>query len=84
MNKITILTALLVIATGCSQKTTSIKKECQEIERKMLDLKQAKSLNLTAKVVNTVGNGYPYGQSSKVIEQRIKVLSMKLESCQRN
>ena len=81
MNKIIILTTLLVIITGCSQKTTSLKKECQEIERKMLDLKQEKSLNLTAKVVNTIGNGYPYGQSSKEIEQRIKVLNMELESC---
>jgi len=83
MNKIIMLMSLLVIVIGCSQKTTSLKKECQEIERKMLDLKQEKSLNLTAKVANTVANGYPYGQSSKVIEQRIKVLSMELEACQR-
>ncbi len=83
MNKIIILTILAVLSTGCSQKTTSIKKECQEIERKMLDLKQEKSLNLTAKVVNIVVNGYPYGKSSKSIDQRIKVLNMELESCQR-
>ena len=83
MNKITTLIALLITINGCSQKTTSLTKECQEIERKMLDLKQEKSLNLTAKVANTVANGYPYGQSSKGIEQRIKVLSMELESCQR-
>ena len=83
MNKLTTLIVLLITINGCSQKTTSLTKECQEIERKMLDLKQEKSLNFTAKVANTVANGYPYGQSSKVIEQRIKVLSMELESCQR-
>ena len=83
MNKIIILTTLLVIITGCSQKTTSVKKECQEIERKMLDLKQEKSLNLTAKVVNAVANGYPYGKSTKELEQRIKVLNMELEACHR-
>jgi len=83
MDKLTILMIFLVIVTGCSQKTTSIKKECQEIERKMLDLKQGKNLNLTAKIVNTVANGYPYGKSSKELEQRIKVLNMELESCHR-
>ena len=83
MKKPTILITLLMIMNGCSQKVTSLKKECQAIERKMLDLKQEKSLNLTAKVLNTVAHGYPYGQSSKGIEQRIKVLSMELETCKR-
>ena len=81
MNKIISLIALLFIATGCSQKTKSVTPECQSIERKMLDLKQEKNLNLTAKVAHTLVNGYPYGQSSKEIEQKIQILNMELETC---
>ena len=83
MSKIIVMGILMVLIEGCSQKTTSVSKECQNIERKMLELKQEKNLNLTAKVVNTVVNGYPYGQSSKGIAQRIQILNMELETCRR-
>ena len=82
MNKI-IFVGMVFLLNSCSQKITSTLKECQNIERKMLDLKQEKSLNLTAKVVNAVANGYPYGKSTKELEQRIKVLNMELEACHR-
>ena len=83
MKKITLLIILLIFVNGCSQKITSANLKCQNIEREMLDLKQEKSLKLTAKVVNSIVNGYPYGQSTKEIEQKIKILSMELELCQR-
>ena len=73
----------MIFLFGCSQKVDSVSAECQNIERKMLDLEQKKSLNLTAKVVSTMAIGYPYGQSSKDLEQKIKVLAMKLKECQR-
>jgi len=83
MKKIILLITLISLFNGCSQKITSLTPKCQNIERKMLDLKQEKNLNLTAKVANTVTNGYPYGQSSKEIEQKIQILNMELEECKR-
>ena len=83
MKKIVLLMTLIIFVNGCSQKTVSANSKCQVIERKLLDLKQEKSLNFTAKVASTLANGYPYGKSSKKLEQRIKILTMELESCQR-
>jgi len=83
MNKIILVSSLIILVNGCSQKTTSVKKECQDIERKMLNLKQEKNINLTAKIANTVTTGYPYGKSSKELEQKIKVLSMELDACKK-
>jgi PBP1b-binding outer membrane lipoprotein LpoB len=83
MNKVTRLVMVVFLLSGCSQKVRSVNTECQDIEREMLELMQKKNLNLTAKVVSVMANGYPYGQSSKVLEQKIKVLNMKLQSCQK-
>jgi len=83
MKKTTLVAIFLIFISGCSQKITSVNEECQKIEHKLLDLKQEKTLNLTAKVLHTLSDGYPYGQSSKKLEQRIKILNMELESCQR-
>ena len=83
MSKIILLGSLLILVNGCSSKTTSINPKCKKIEQNMLDLEKEKRLNLTYKVVNTVVDGYPYGESSKNIEQRIKILKMKLDECKK-
>ena len=64
-------------------KAKSATKEYQSIEQKMLNLTQKKHLNLTAKVTRTLLNGYHYTQNTKILEQQIKVLNMKLKECQR-
>jgi hypothetical protein len=74
---------LIILVNGCKQKTINANPKCQAIERNLLDLKQEKSLILTAKVLSTMANGYPYGQSSYELDQRIKILSMELEACYR-
>jgi PBP1b-binding outer membrane lipoprotein LpoB len=83
MKKTVLLSSLLLLLIGCSQKIKTIDSKCQKIEQEMLDLEQEKRLNWTSKVANTVVNGYPYGTNSKMIEQRIKVLRMKLDGCKR-
>ena len=80
-----IIYSLILLLNGCSQKTTStINPKCQKIEQKLIELENEKKLNLSAKITNTIVNGYPYSKSSENIEQRIKVLRMKLDECKRD
>ena len=80
MNKIMLISMITILLSSCSQKMTSSTKECQNIEREMLDLKQEKSLNITAVVV---AKSYPYAKDTHKLEQKIKVLNMQFEECKR-
>jgi len=76
--------ALLLSFFGCSNKPVSSEPQCQKLENKLIELKQERKLNLAGKVGNLLVNGYPYGQDGEKLNQKIKVLEMKLSACNRN
>jgi len=90
MFKIIVITSLILVLIGCNSKqvsthskTTSMGLKCKSIERKILQLEEEKELGYIAKVVTALAGSYAYGVDSKEIKQKIKVLKMELDSCNR-
>lgn len=80
MLKTTLSITLVVIFVGCSSsqpKATSSK--CQKIESELVSLKSHKYSEYVAMVATT---SYSQGGSENNLKERIKVLEMKLKTCE--
>jgi uncharacterized protein YcfL len=83
MKKFILLVISLLLLTACSQKPTNTPFKCQNIKNEIDNLRNEKYKNVTATVVQTVTNGYPYGAEKQHLNQKIKVLELKLSDCER-
>ncbi len=75
---------LSFILTACSiTKSTTTPLKCQNIVNEIDNLKKEKYTDTTAKVASYVASQgrYAYGQEDKKLEQKIKVLELKLSEC---
>lgn len=81
--KITILYLLIIFELHANTIDNNITIDCDEIKKEIDLLKQEKLINTSTKVATYfLGGGYIYGITNKEIDARIRVLKMKLSSCE--
>ena len=84
MKLFTLLLSTVLFLISCSQKPINTPLKCQNIKNEIDNLRNEKYMNVTATVVQAVTNGYPYGEEKQHLNQKIKVLELKLSDCERN
>jgi len=81
MKTIVLFTSTLLLFSACNSSTAHLSPECQQLNSELSQLKNKKYENLTAQLATKLQvNQYPF-QDKEKLDQKIKVLEMKLEEC---
>jgi len=82
MKILTLVVTSILLITACSTKSSTTPIKCQNIQNEIDNLKKEKYTDTTSKVASYVVSGrYAYGHEGKKIDEKIKVLKMKLNEC---
>jgi hypothetical protein len=85
MKKTTLLISTLSLSflVACSNSTAHLTPECQKVNNELSQLKSEKYESLTAQLTTKLQvNEYPFHDKEK-LDEKIKVLKMKFQECQR-